>query len=536
MHRRRIPLVVAVFVLTAACSDSGATESTTATDAVASTTTTTPKTTTTTATTTTARVIEVPTLNLTFDGDSCTYEGPTELAPGFVRLMFYNDSAVTAAVNFAQLLGDKTIQDAFEHGQPWPTKTHGPSWARELGTWQSVLSGASQEWVGDLDPGSYFMVCARVSPLSVWFGTGLTVAGGEAPDLPGDGGNNDGQAGRGEIITVAGTGEFGYSGDGGPAIEAQLEAPSSLVFDSAGNLYIGDSSTVRKVDTNGLITTVVGTGVPGFSGEGLRATEAEIHRPHIGIDAAGDLWVLNLHQPALRRVGSDGIITTIAGTGIEGTLPEEGSRAADTDLCGLPHGPAFDPEGNAYVSCEFEHVVLRIDSEGTVTIAAGTGEAGFSGDGGRATQAQLFIPLGIAFDREGNLFIADTANARIRMIDTDGIITTIAGTGTPGYSGDGGPATEAEVTPFSVAVDSVGNVFFSSSSGRVVRMIDTDGIITTVAGGGASGFLGDGGPATEAGFKGGNLGIAVDTHGNLYIADDGDNRVRKVILQAVDNP
>lgn len=349
------------------------------------------------------------------------------------------------------------------------------------------------------------------------------------------GGDHDARATLGDISTVAGTGEFGYSGDGGPAIKAQLNAPSSLALDSAGNLYIGESSTVRKVDPDGLITTVAGTGVPGFSGEGLRATEAEVARPHVGFDAAGSLWVLNLYHPSLRKIGSDGIITTIAGTGIEGALPEERSRATDTDLCGLPYGPAFDPGGNVFVSCEFEHVVLKIDSEGIISTAAGTGEAGFSGDGGPATQAQLFSPLHMAFDTQGNLYIADGLNARIRKVDTNGIITTIAGTGTPGYSGDGGPATEAELSPFSVAADSSGNVFFSSSTDRVVRRIDTDGIITTVAGGGAPDFLGDGGPATKAGFQGANLGIAVDAHGNLYIADDGDNRVRKVTLRDADN-
>ena len=348
--------------------------------------------------------------------------------------------------------------------------------------------------------------------------------------LLGCGGDDDDRAEQGEITTVVGTGEFGYSGDGGPAIEAQLRAPSSLALDAAGNLYIGGSSTVRRVDADGLITTVAGTGVPGLSGEGLRATEAEIHHPHVGVDAAGNLWVLNVHHPSLYTIDSDGIITTLAVTGTEGTMPEEGSRAADTDLCGLPHGPAIDPAGSLFLSCEFEHVILKIDSEGIVTIAAGTGEAGFSGDGGPATQAQLFMPLHIAFDIQGNLYVADTANARIRKVDSEGIITTIAGTGVPGYSGDGGPATEAEVNPFSIALDSVGNVFFSSATDRVVRMIDTDGIITTVAGGGVPGFLGDGGPATEAGFKGGNLGIAVDADGNLYIADDGDNRVHKVIL------
>lgn len=349
------------------------------------------------------------------------------------------------------------------------------------------------------------------------------------------GGDDDSQATPGEIATVAGTGESGYSGDGAAATEAQLEAPSSLAFDSAGNLYIGESSTVRKVDLDGLITTVAGTGVPGFSGEDLAATEAEIDRPQLGFDAEGNLWVLNLYHPSLRKIDSDGIITTIAGTGTEGALPEDGSRASDADLCELPYGPALDPEGNVYISCEFAHVVFKIDSEGIISRVVGTGEPGFSGDGGSASEAQLFSPLGMAFDSEGNLYIADRLNARIRKVDSKGIITTVAGTGTPGYSGDGGLATEAELSsPFAVAVDREGNVYFSSHTNKVVRKVDTEGIITTVAGGGEPGFLSDGGPATEAGFRGASLGIATDAEGNLYIADDGDHRVRKVTFGEAD--
>lgn len=346
--------------------------------------------------------------------------------------------------------------------------------------------------------------------------------------------DDDSQATAGQITTVAGTGELGHSGDGGPATEAQLKAPSSLAFDSAGNLYVGESSTVRRVDKDGLITTVAGTGVKGFSGEGLAATEAEINRPHLAVDTTGNLWLLNLHHPSLRRISSDGIITTAAGTSIEGTLPEDGSRATDVDLCGLPYGPAFDPEGNVHISCEFEHVVFKIDSEGIISGVAGTGEPGFSGDGGPAIEAQLFSPLYMAFDSEGNLYIADGLNARIRKVDTDGIITTFAGTGTCGYSGDGGPATEAELCPFAVAVDHEGNVYFSSNTNKVVRRIDPGGIITTVAGGGETRFLGDGGSATEAEFRGPNLGIAIDAEGNLYIADDGDGRVRKVTFGTAD--
>jgi sugar lactone lactonase YvrE len=285
------------------------------------------------------------------------------------------------------------------------------------------------------------------------------------------------------------------------------------------------------VDRKGLITTVAGTGVRGFSGEGLLAIEAEFDRPQLGFDAEGNLWVLNHHHPSLLKIDSNGVVKIIAGTGNEGATPEDGARAKDVDLCGVPFGPAIDGEGNIYISCEFGHVVLKIDTEGFIHRFAGTGEPGYAGDGGPASEAQFFSPVGMSIDNEGNLYIAELLNARIRKIDTDGIISTIAGNGTSGYSGDGGPAIEAEIaSPLSVAVDGEGNVYFSSHSNKVVRKIDTAGIIHTVAGGGEPGFSVDGGPATSAWFKGAGLGIAVDNEGNLYIADDGAHRVWKVIL------
>jgi DNA-binding beta-propeller fold protein YncE len=335
----------------------------------------------------------------------------------------------------------------------------------------------------------------------------------------------------GTFSTVAGTGESSFSGDGGPAPKAKLEGPISLAIDPSGNLYIGEYARIRKVDREGHITTVAGNGVPGFSGDGIPSIEAKFNSPHLRFDAEGNLWVLNHFQPCLRKIDPSGVITRIAGTGIEGSIPEDGAQARDVAICGVPYGPAIDSDGSAYISCEFGHVVLKIDSEGFIYKFAGTGEPGFSGDDGPAREAQLFSPLGMAFDSEGNLYIADGLNSRIRKVDKNGIISTVAGTGIPGYSGDGGPAMEAEIaTPLSIAVDREGNIFFTSHSNKVVRKIDTDGIIHTVAGGGKLGILGDGSPATEESFKGAGLEIAIDTEGNLYIADDGDHRVRKVTL------
>lgn len=333
----------------------------------------------------------------------------------------------------------------------------------------------------------------------------------------------------GTITTVAGKGESGFAGDGGPASKAQLEAPFSLAIDPSGNLYIGEFTRVRRVDREGLITTEAGTGMRGFSGDGIPAVEAKFDMPQLSFDNEGNLWVLNRFQPCLHKIDPSGIITRIAGTGAEGAIPEDGAWARDADLCGIPYGLAVDGDGNVYISCEFDHVVLKINSEGFIYRFAGTGEPGFSGDGSPASEAQLFSPLGMAFDSDGNLYIADGLNSRIRKIDANGIISTVAGIGIPGYSGDGGQATKAEISsPLYVAIDRDRNIYFSSHTNKVVRKIDTDGIILTVAGGGELGVLGDGGPATEASFKGADLGIAVDYEGNLYIADDGDHRVRKV--------
>ena len=337
----------------------------------------------------------------------------------------------------------------------------------------------------------------------------------------------------GTITTVVGTGERGYSGDGGPAIEAELNDPYALTFDTAGNLYIGEdgNDVLRKVDQDGVITTVAGTAAEGYSGDGGPATEAGINDHSFGFDGEGNFYILQFHQPALRVIDLDGIITTMMGDGIGApSLPEEGSRMSDSTICSEPLGPVFDAERNTYISRRSDNAVIKIDSVGIITTVAGTGEAGFSGDGGPATEAQLSRPHDLAIDSEGNLYFVEIGNERVRKVDASGIITTLAGTGTRGYSGDGGPATEAEIArPWGIAVDADGNVYFTSQGNDVVRKIDQEGIITTVAGTGEAGFSGDGGPATEAAL---NLPVMVafDADGNLHITDHSNQRVRRVIL------
>ena len=287
------------------------------------------------------------------------------------------------------------------------------------------------------------------------------------------------------VFTFAGTGEAGDGGDGGPATEAQLSEPRGLAVDGSGNLYVADSGNhrIRLIDAEGVITTIAGTGVRGSSGDGGPATEAQF---------------------------------------------------------AAPGGLAVDGSGNLYVADWGNHGIRRIDAGGVITTIAGTGVRGFSGDGGPATEAQFATPTDLAADGSGNLYVSDSANHRIRRIDAGGVITTIAGTGVRGFSGDGGPATEAQLAaPIDLALDGSGNVYVTDLRAIRIRRIDAEGVITTIAGSGPvssqGGYSGDGGPATEAQFAL-PRGLAVDGSGNLYVADSGNQRIRVIRPPGERNP
>ncbi|MBS1859407.1 MAG: hypothetical protein JST11_28795, partial [Acidobacteria bacterium] len=496
----------------------------------------------------------------------------------------------------------------------------------------------------------------------------------------------------GIITTIAGTGQQGYSGDGGPATSATLALPQGIAVDSQGNLYFADNAThVRKIDTSGIITTIAGNGTGIPTGDGGPATNAGMTPVWVAVDPAGNLYLCDAGTNRIRMINTAGIISTFAGgalnTGLgngdggpaigavftvissvavdpagnvyvsdpganrvrevssgapaspiianpaslsfsvnagapappaqtvvvispgssltftasvtttsggkwlsvnptsgninntltisvdpsgvpagsyngtitltpsgtgntplsipvkltvnapaaqgiittvagNGNVPFSGTGGPATSAAAGAGAIALDPYGNLYIADAVSNRVLKVNAAGTISAFAGNGNYGFGGDGGPAAGASLFTPTGLAADSAGNVYIADSLDNRVRKVDPSGTITTAAGNGSTGYSGDGGPATSAGIfAPNAVAVDAAGNLYIADSNNRI-RKVDSSGTITTIAGG-AIGFSGDGGPAAGAGLLLPG-GLAVDGAGNLYIADIGDNRIRKV--------
>jgi len=330
------------------------------------------------------------------------------------------------------------------------------------------------------------------------------------------------------ISTIAGDHTaFGYSGDGGAATASKMSTPVSSAIDAAGNIYIADDNNViRKINTSGIITTVVGTGAVGLSGDGSAATAATLKYPYgMCFDAAGNLYFADYQNSRIRKVDPSGIITTVAGT--TGGYSGDGGAATAAQI-NYPTDVKVDASGNIFICDWANHFIRKVNSAGIISTIAGGGSV--LGDGGAATAGMLDNPKGICLDASGNLYIADYGHSRIRKVDAGGTITTIAGTGTAGYSGDGSAATAAEMKyPFSVTMDVAGNLFFGDDNNYVVRKIDQSGIISTIGGGGLT--FADGGPATATELYAGYMTFTAT--GDLIVPDRGDDCVRKITAATI---
>lgn len=349
----------------------------------------------------------------------------------------------------------------------------------------------------------------------------------------------------GIVQTFAGNGTQGFSGDGGPALEASFHLPGGIVIDGLSNVYVTDvrnhrNHRIRRIDgETGIITTIAGTGVEGNGdseddGDGGPAVNARLARPReLARDAAGSLHFVELNSNRLRKIEAHtGIIRTVTGGGAEG-FSGDGGPAIEAEIA-RPHGIAIDGGGNIFIADFNNHRIRRIDAAtGKIDTIAGDGTAAFSGDDGPAVDAQVSFPANGDFDPAGNYLFCDAGNRRVRRIDAvTGIITTVVGNGEAAASGDGGPATGASVfSPHAIAFDAFGNLYVADAPGHQIRRVDArTGVITTIAGTGEAGFSGDGGPATEAMFNQ-PRGLRVDwrTH-ILYVAEGVNERFRTITL------
>jgi RHS repeat-associated protein len=329
------------------------------------------------------------------------------------------------------------------------------------------------------------------------------------------------------ITTVAGNGTYGDSGDGGPATQAQL-APIGMAVSADGSLYIADiiNNRIRRMEPDGRLTTAAGNGSAGYSGDGGPATQAQLAAPRgVAVGPNNDLYIADYDNNRVRRVGLDGRVNTVAGNGTVGNSGDGG--AAILAQLAMPMGVAVGPDGSLYIADTYNHRIRRVDPNGIMTTVAGNGTYGRKGDGGPATAGQLTAPAGVAVGADGSLYIAEKEdNTRVRRVGPDGIMTTVAGNGLYGYGGDGGPAIQAQLQePRGVALGRDGSLYIVDTGNHRIRWVGPDGIITTVAGTHISGYGGDGGPATAAvlSFP---QGVAVAPDGSLYIADS--FRVRRV--------
>ena len=337
------------------------------------------------------------------------------------------------------------------------------------------------------------------------------------------------QAAPGDIFTFAGTGTAGFAGDGGPATSAALRQPTAVAWLADGSALVADYANhrIRRVSPSGQITTVAGTGTAGYSGDGGAATSARISWPtDVDPTADGGFLIADLGNKRVRLVSPAGIITTVAGTGVEGTSGD-GGPAVSAQLA-APTGVAVTGDGGFLVADAGAHRVRRVSPGGTITRVAGSGSPGGTGDGGPAVSARLNTPVGVAALADGGFLVTEYEGHRVRRVSAAGVITRVAGTGSAGFSGDGGAATAAGLNkPVGVSTTSDGGFLIGDSLNARVRKVSADGTISTAAGTGEPGYSGDGGPAVLARLGSPNAAVE-NTSGAILIADGGSNRLRLV--------
>lgn len=331
------------------------------------------------------------------------------------------------------------------------------------------------------------------------------------------------------INTYAGDGVAAYSGDGGPAVNAALNHPKGMAIDPAGNIYVADPDNyrIRMINTFGMISTYAGNGVDAESGDGGLAANASFSDVmSVARDPQGNLYVADSSNRRIRKISPLGIVTSIAGIGIEG-FSGDGGPAVNAML-GRPVSLVLDPSGNLYFADSTAQRIRKIDATGIISTVAGNGLAGFSGDGGSALSASFNFPLGVALDATGNIYVADGNNNRIRKITPGGIISTVVGNGNGGFSGDGGNASSAALNiPSDVTFDLSGNMYIADAGNNRVRVVNPSGVISTIAGTDNNGYSGDGGSPTQA-MLNYPWGVAVDVTGAVYIGDRANCRVRTI--------
>jgi uncharacterized protein YjdB len=329
------------------------------------------------------------------------------------------------------------------------------------------------------------------------------------------------------IYTYAGIGTNGYTGNGYAATAAEMSHPYNIATDCDGNTFIADfeNAVIRKVSATGVITTVAGNGTIGYSGDGGPATNATMSHPSgIVLDAAGNLYFTDFNNHVVRRVSTSGVITRVAGNLANGYAGDGG--AATSARLFYPSGLTIDGAGNLFIADNANNVVRKVTPDGIISTFAGTNIPGYTGDGGVATSARLNSPKNVHADGTGNLYISDWGNQVVRKVDAAGIITTIAGNGITGYSGDGGPATAAKLDhPYGITTDGAGNVYFSEYTNHIVRKVNPAGIISTIAGDHTIGYSGDYGPALLAQLNQ-PMGLSRDCAGRIFIADNANYVVR----------